>query len=121
MKSILVIDDDREFREMLRKALLRKEYKVLLAADGEAGYNLYKAQPVDLVITDLIMPRKEGIRTIFELKRDFPDVKIIAISGGGRLNPSSYLDTADAFGANRSFAKPFKLGDMLEAIDELLN
>ena len=119
MKSILVIDDDREFREMLCKTLERKNYDVRVASNGEEGYNFFCEKPTDLVITDLIMPKKEGIRTIFELRRDFPKVKIIAISGGGRLNPQSYLETADAFGAIKTFAKPFKLGDILTAIEKI--
>jgi DNA-binding NarL/FixJ family response regulator len=81
---------------------------------------LYRANPTDLIITDLIMPEKEGIETIMELKKDFPDVKIIAISGGGRSKPESYLNLAKQLGAKRVFPKPIDREELLNAIRELL-
>ena len=82
MSRILIIEDDEHVRGMLRKMLERIGYDVFDAPDGKEGLDFYRNTPVDLVITDILMPEKEGIQTIMELRREFPDVKIIAISGG---------------------------------------
>jgi CheY-like chemotaxis protein len=95
-------------------------YEVAEAPDGTQGIRLYRQQPCDLVITDIIMPEKEGLETIRELRRDFPDVKILAISGGGRIRPDEYLPLAKKFGAHRTLAKPFEQKELLEAVQELL-
>jgi YesN/AraC family two-component response regulator len=76
---------------------------------------------VDLVITDIIMPEKEGIETIRELQRDFPSVKIIAISGGGRINAQHILEAARSFGVTHTLAKPLGRSELLKAIQELLD
>jgi len=94
MSRILIIDDDAQILKMLRQILEREKYHVTEASNGKEGLRLYRENPADLVITDIIMPEKEGIEIIIELKRDYPDVKIIAISGGGRINPEDYLDIA---------------------------
>jgi len=120
MPLILIIDDDNKVRGMLRQTLERAGYDVLDAPDGKEGINLYRKDPVDLVITDLIMPEKEGIETIIELKRDFPDVKIVAISGGGQIDSEEYLHMAEKLGAQRTFTKPFELKELLEAVRELI-
>ena len=91
MALILIIDDDDQIRRVLRKTLERDGYDVADAPNGKEGIRLYRENPADLVITDIIMPEKEGIETIRELRRDFPEVKIIAISGGGRIGPDSYF------------------------------
>lgn len=120
MSRILVIEDDTKIRKMLRKMLERAGYEVNEASDGLEGLKLYREEPADLVITDIIMPRKEGLETIMDLRREFPEVKIIAISGGGRLSPQPYLEVAEGFGAMRVFSKPFDLEDLQRAISELL-
>src|SRR5688572_234064 len=84
MQRILVIDDDEQVRALLYEILDRAGFKVVEATNGVEGLKLYRAQPADLVITDLIMPEKEGVETILELRREFPDVRVVAISGGGR-------------------------------------
>ncbi len=121
MKRILVIDDDAQVRQMLKQTLERAGYEVVDAADGAKGIKFYRDEPTDLVITDIIMPEKEGIETIMELKRDFPDVKIIAVSGGGRVDPGHYLEIACRLGADRTFTKPFDRVELLEAIQQLLD
>ncbi len=121
MKRILVIDDDVQVRQMLKQTLEREGYEVVDAADGAKGIRLYRDEPTDLVITDIIMPEKEGIETIIELKRDFPDVKIIAISGGGRVDPGHYLEIASRCGVDRTFSKPLDRVELLEAIQQLLD
>jgi len=121
MKRILVIDDDTQMREMLRKVLERAGYEVEDAADGKIGTNIHRKEPVDLVVTDLIMPEKEGIETIREFRRDFPQLKIIAISGGGRIGADGYLSVAKTMGAHRIFSKPFDLKTFAETVKELLD
>jgi CheY-like chemotaxis protein len=120
MAHILIIDDEDQFRKMLRQMLERADYEVREAADGEQGLQLFRQQPVDLVITDIFMPEKEGIETIFELRRDFPDVKIIAISGGGRVGGLQYLKYAEGAGADHVLIKPFERRELLQAIQDVL-
>ena len=120
MSRILVIDDEEQVRSMFRMALERAEYEVEVACDGKEGIRLFREYPADLVITDLIMPEQEGVETIVELQRDFPDVKIIAISGGGRMAPDTYLDIAKKLGALRTFTKPVNRDELLGAVRELL-
>ena len=121
MARILVIDDDEQIRRMLRQMLERVGYEVADAPDGDEGIRLYRKRPADVVITDIIMQEKEGLQAIMELRREFPGVKIIAISGGGRLGgPESYLDFAKRFGAVRTFTKPIRKEKLLNAISEVL-
>lgn len=120
MSRILIMDDDDRFRKMLREMLEVAGHEVVDAPDGKIGTKLYREDPADLIILDIFMPEKEGIETVIELKRDFPDVKIIAISAGGRMGQFDYLERAKTFGALKSFAKPFDRREMLEAIDECL-
>jgi CheY-like chemotaxis protein len=108
-------------RAMLRKMLERSGYDIAEASNGRAGINAYKAFPADLIITDLIMPDKEGIETILELKQDYPELKIIAISGGGQVDPKAYLQMAQRAGALATLAKPFEREDLLTRIKELLD
>ena len=121
MKRILVIDDDMQMRQMLQQMLEREGYDVVDAPDGKEGMKLYRQDPTDLIITDIIMPEKEGVETIIELRRDFPDVKIIAISGGSRgIDAESCLFAVNQFGADCVFSKPFDRKELLEAISGLL-
>ena len=119
-QSILVIDDDETIRELLRAILEREGYRVLEAPDGGEGLKQFTETPTDLVITDLIMPGKEGIETIRELRQKFPGVKIIAVSGGGRIGPSSYLKMAKGVGALRTLSKPFDKTVLLEVVKEVI-
>ncbi len=120
MASILIIDDEPQVRLMLRMKLEDHGYEVKDADDGSTGLRLYREDPTDLIITDLIMPEKEGIETISQVKSEFPDVKIIAISGGGRFGPEGYLDIAKGIGAERTFSKPIELTELLKAVEELI-
>ena len=121
MARILVIDDDEQVLDMLYESLTREGYDVLRASNGEQGMRLYREHSVDLIVTDLIMPEKEGIETIIELRQDFPDVKIIAISGGGRIGTKDYLNMAKIFGVQRTFTKPVAREQLLDAIRGLIN
>lgn len=120
MAKILIIDDDNQFREMLHEMVEREGYTVFSALDGVEGMKLFQQEHPDLIITDIIMPEKEGLETILELKKTVPEVKIIAISGGGRSHPGDYLRTATYFGADRTLAKPFSKSELLNAIVEVL-
>lgn len=121
MARILVIDDDAQFRSMIRTLLERQDYDVLEAPDGEAGIKLFEGQGADLIVTDIVMPNKEGLETIMELRRKVPRPKIIAVSGGGRIGPESYLQLAEKFGAVKVFSKPFDLKAFLQAVKESLS
>lgn len=120
MKKILIIDDEPDILVMLKKMMERAGFMVQMAANGEEGLrNFYEDLP-DLVITDIIMPEKEGLEIIREMKRKRPGLKIIAISGGGRISAESYLETARHFGANHVFQKPFSQTEIVEAARTLL-
>jgi DNA-binding response OmpR family regulator len=120
MKKILIIDDEPHILLMLKKMLERYNYEIDMATNGAEGIELYKLYKPDLVITDIIMPEKEGLETIREMKRLNSDLKIIAMSGGGKVSAESYLKIAGIFGASKSIAKPFSMKEMLVAIQELL-
>lgn len=120
MKKILVIDDDIQVRDVLDQMLRRAGYEVVLAAEGDTACELFRKAPADVIITDMIMPEKAGIETIMELRTDFPDVKIIAISGGGRTGPYGYLKLAERFGAEKVLPKPLSKDKILQAVQELL-
>ena len=120
MARILVIDDEAMIRNLLTRILEREGYDVVTASNGEDGIKIHRENPADLIITDLIMPDKEGIETIMELRRDFQDVKIIAMSGGGKIDPETYLHIAKTIGALKTLAKPFDRKELLTTIRELL-
>ena len=120
MATILIIDDEKAILGFLKERLMGEGFNVLTASVGKEGINLFNCNQVDLVITDIIMPDKDGFVTIMELKKICPDIKIIAMSGGGRGLPEYYLDTAKGFGAQYTFEKPFKTSDLVEAVHELL-
>jgi len=120
MATILIIDDEELILGFLKERLICEGFDVLTAIDGKEGMNLFNDNQVDLVITDMIMPEKEGTETIIEMKKICPDIKIIAMSGGGCNSPELYLGSAKLFGANYTFAKPFETCDLLEAVYDLL-
>ena len=121
MARILIIDDEQLFRQMLRQMLELAGHKVTEAADGGQGIEAQRKEPADLVITDIFMPEKEGISTIQELKQEFPDVKVIAVTGGGNKRCGfEYLRFAENVGADKTLNKPFERQEILDAIDELL-
>jgi DNA-binding response OmpR family regulator len=121
--TILLVEDDDAIREIVRKALVSAGYDVEEAADGAVAVAAYVRRPSDLVITDLVMPEKDGLQAIIELRRLDPAVKIIAMSGGGRmLAPAQlYLESARLFGARRILAKPFNMAALLATVSEVLS
>lgn len=120
MAGILIVEDDKDLREMLKISLLRRKYTVLEASNGKEAILKFKSTVVDLIITDIIMPDEDGLKVIMQLKELKPDVKIIAISGGGKVGPGNYLNLARALGADEIFPKPFSLTTLLTRIDSIL-
>lgn len=118
---ILIIDDDEQIRELLRKIMELNEFEVMEAENGRIGMQLHRQAPADLVITDLIMPEQEGLETISSMRRADRDLKIIAISGGGQMGPEAYLPAALELGADRVFSKPFDLNEIVQTVKELLD
>ena len=118
--QILVIDDEEGVRDMLRDMLEDAGYKVITAGEGSTGLTMMENHGADLVITDILMPDKEGIATIVELRRRDPQVKIIAMSGGGRTGNLDFLKTAEKTGAAATLAKPFTMQRLLKTVHEVL-
>lgn len=121
MKRILVIEDDDQIRQLLKQILEMAEYEVIDAPNGNEGIRHFKESQTDLIIIDMIMPEKDGMETIIELKHEFPDVKIIAISGGSRvMDPMDYLQHATQAGVLHTFTKPFDTKELLDVVEKLL-
>ncbi len=121
MARVLVIDDEQLVLATLNGILSRAGYEVLTARDGAQGLATLESHAVDLVITDIIMPEKEGIEIIVELRQQRPNLPIIAISGGGRMNQVDILAIAEKLGANEVFAKPVQPAALCAAVARLLN
>ena len=121
MKRILLVDDEANLRKALKRVLEMEGFEVIEAIDGKEAIMAFKKNTIDLMITDIIMPDQEGLEIIAELKRKYKDLKIIAMSGGGKMGPSNYLEMAKKFGANLTLAKPFPPEKLLEAIKLILN
>jgi len=120
MKKILIIDDEPDIRKALRSVLESMGHSVFEASDGMEGLEEFNKYQFDLIITDLIMPNKEGLETIIQLKKYSPTMKIIAISGGGRVSPKKYLDMAEKLGADKSFTKPIDYKEFIASVNEML-
>jgi CheY-like chemotaxis protein len=118
MIRILLVDDDQSFRPMLAETLSRLGHHVVTATNGDEALVLFREDAIDLVITDLIMPEREGLDVIRTLRRRAPNVKIIAMSGGGRTSPVTYLEIAKRLGAATVLAKPFSTEQLKSAIAE---
>lgn len=121
MATILIADDEPAIREVIRRILLLDHHRVIEAGDGEEAIQLIRAEKPDLALVDLFMPRKEGLETIMQLRRQFPDLKLIAISGGNPTHGMSFLELAQRLGAHRTLAKPFAMQDVLSAVNGLIN
>ncbi len=121
MAHILVIDDDAPLRRILRKLLEGVGFKVSDACNGAEGLEVIKREPtIELTITDIFMPEKEGVETILDIRDIRPDMKIIAMSGGVRYGLPEYLESAGKLGADRTLVKPFLPEDILRLVYELL-
>ncbi|MBT4089023.1 MAG: response regulator [Deltaproteobacteria bacterium] len=137
MARILLIDDDVSFQKMMKTVLVKAGHEVVTASNGVQGYQLFILQPCDLIVTDIFMPEKEGIHTIFDFKSEFPDVKIIAISGGGimaknidddvlqllnkGMESTEVLQLASDFGADEVMSKPIIIKKFLHLVNETMS
>jgi DNA-binding response OmpR family regulator len=120
MARILLVDDDDSVRGMLCKTLTHFGHNVIEARDGREGLRLFGETGPDLVITDIVMPEKEGLGFLMDLRKKDLSVKVIAMSGGGRNSAKDYLHTATLLGAAKVMAKPFSYQELLNAISEVL-
>ena len=130
MAKILVIDDEKDIRVVLRQVLELEGFEVHVAADAKEGLALLDTEGADLVITDIIMPGMDGVKTLERIKADNPKLPVVVISGGGSVAPmayepgaiatSAYLASASQAGADRTLTKPFDTQELLSAVRDLL-
>ena len=120
MTTILVIEDEAAFRRMVVRVLADAGHEVTEARDGREGLKLFRAHHPALIITDILMPEREGIETIRALRREAASVAIIAISGGGAPPYLRYLDFASKFGADATLAKPFYPAELIETVNRIV-
>ena len=120
MKRILLVDDDDLSRGAVHKMLERSGYTVHSTATGQEALAHFRREAPDLVITDLIMPEVDGLEVIQELRRNDPGVRILAISGGGRVDAEEYLSVARKFGASQVLSKPFTGQELKTAVESAL-
>ena len=121
MASILIVDDDLQIQKLLKQILEKEGHETMVAADGLEAMRKYKQKRPDLLITDIVMPKKEGIELIMELKQLEPDVKIIAMSGGGQVDAETYLAMANKLGAKATIGKPLDRKELLSKVKSALS
>lgn len=119
VRSILFVDDEEPVRRLFKEALEKFGYQVRLATNGNEAIALFRKDPTDLIITDIFMPEKDGHTLILEVKQNFPDAHIFAITGKNFFDPLMELDIAKTLGAIKVFTKPCKLSQLLASIKEL--
>lgn len=120
MARILIIDDDPWVIKIFQQILEAEGHEITTAANGQEGLNQYRQSQADLVITDMVMPVKDGLKLIMELEREFPNVPVIAISGGGVIDAERYLTLAESIGTRKTLTKPVSRQDLIDAVDAAL-
>jgi DNA-binding response OmpR family regulator len=120
LASIIVIDDDPQVLETIVEMLRQMGHDVVGATDADVAISQFSKAPTDLVITDIVMPNKDGFETIQAFRRSHNDVKILAVSGGGRFGQGSFLKEAKLFGADLALMKPFTQRELRAAVDALV-
>lgn len=120
MIRVLLVDDDESLRKMLKLSLVRMGHVVDEAGTGTEALRLCETEPPDLVVTDIIMPDKEGLETIVTIRQLYPELRIIAMSGGGRANSIDYLKIARRLGAMHTLEKPFSYEQLNAAINQVM-
>ncbi len=121
MALVMIVDDDQQILRLLAEIIEKEGHQIVSAEDGEQAFQQFQKHPIDLVITDLLMPNKEGLELIQELRSIRPELKIIAYSGGGQMQPDNYLDFAKGMGADRVFSKPIPIKELTAAVAELIS
>ena len=119
--KILLIDDDDLLRKMLHISMTKVGHSVIEARNGRDALEICRVEPPDLVVTDVVMPEKEGIETIGDLRRLYPTLPVIAISGGGRNSAADYLKIARHMGAVAVLQKPFSIEDLAALVASVAN
>jgi YesN/AraC family two-component response regulator len=120
MTKLLIIDDEESIRKVFKRFLVAEGYEVRVAEDGVEGIEIFREMRPDVVITDIVMPNKEGLETIGEMKKINPDARILAISGGGYNPAEIYLRNAQLLGADAILMKPFRVQSLIGEIKKLL-
>ena len=130
MSKVIIIDDEEDIRAVLKEIFVRADFDVRVASDGEEGLNLLREESADLVITDIIMPGKDGVQTAYDIRMEFPKTKIIVMSGGGNVSPqdyepsaittTAYLASAAEIGADLTLTKPFDRKELIKTARELI-
>ena len=121
MKNILLVDDEESIRKMVRAVLDDETYVFTEANNGSEALDIMETQSFDLIITDVIMPDCDGIELVMTVRKKLPDIKVIVMSGGGRVRADHYLNLAEKLGAARVFEKPFNTAELRETVSELLS
>lgn len=121
MARILVIDDDPWVVKIFRQILEDEGHTVFTANNGQEGLDLFRQTPAELIITDMVMPVKDGLKLIMELEKEFPNVPAIAISGGGVIEPERYLTLAESIGTRKTLTKPVSKQDLIDAVNSVLS
>jgi CheY-like chemotaxis protein len=130
MHRVLIIDDERDVRDSIRRVLERAGFEVRTAESVDLGLASLREAPSDVVITDIIMPKVGGVQAIQHLRREYPSVRIVAISGGGNfgiteykpnaITTTAYLAAAESAGAHYLLTKPFESRDLIQAVETVL-
>ena len=120
MIHVLLVEDDDQFASIVRGALATFGYTVVRARNGREALDIYDPKIVNLVLTDVLMPSMEGVELIMALRKLNPKVKIIAMSGGGRNQPETYLSITERMGVVKTLAKPFPLDELHRAVKECI-
>ena len=121
MKQILIVDDEPQILSLLKAIFTREGFTVIEASNGNAAMELLRTNTIHLIITDIIMPEKEGLEIINELRKDKSDIPIIAMSGGGKNSASRYLETAKLLGAVEVVEKPIEKNILLDLVNKCLS
>ncbi len=117
MTSVLVVDDEDQIRLVIREALEQAGYAVEEARDGKEGLERYRTNPADVVLMDILMPDQDGLESIVALRREFPGVRVIAMTGGSNIvGGMNFLEVAKMLGARRTLRKPFGIDALLNAV-----
>ena len=130
LAKVIIIDDEEDIRIVLKEVFVREGFEVEVASNGNEGLKLLRENGADLVITDIIMPGRDGVETVYDIRMEFPNTKIIVMSGGGNLGPqnyeptaiktTAYLASAAAVGADLTLTKPFDREELVKAAKELI-
>ncbi len=116
MPSVLIVDDERLLQDMMALTLKHAGYEVFTASDGREALQLCGQRPFDVVITDLLMPEKDGIELLLQLRKQQPAPRTIAVSGGGCVGAEVYLRLAESLGVAKTLRKPCSAGQLLAAV-----